>query len=404
MTTGNSNFSKERLTFLLNAHISNSITEEQLEELSTYIQNDEHTTDLTQSLKVHWASIDTKVTEFASKEKLYSNILSDPRFIAAKQKPSIKFIYRRVIQYVAAAIVILGLGTFLLLNTKVENSPQSIVKVQRKTVITDSVNQSKKAVLKLADGSQIILSGAENGTLAMQGSSSISHENGQLIYKGLNSPLHVSNLQNTISTPKGGEFQITLLDGTKVWLNTESTLTYPVAFNGIERRVKITGEAYFEVAKNNRMPFIVEASGTEVKVLGTHFNVSAYQDDATVKTTLLEGSVKVAKDNHEALLTPGKQAISSKNINAIKVWEVDTEGVMAWKKGYFYFNNEDITTVMKVIGRWYDIEVEYEASTKGKTFGGTISRFENIEKMLNSIELTGAVHFKIEGRKVTVTP
>lgn len=407
MQTGNSTFSKERLLFLISALVNNTINKPQLDELAKYIKATEHSPDVDAILQEHWNSITLLTKEVAPKEEIYYKIIADKRFQRSqrsrKKTTSVK-LYQHFVRYAtgAAAILLITVSVYLAFRSKApEQSQATIVK---KNIDTNKAADQKNTVLALADGSQIIISDNKNGTLAQQGNTSINQLNGQLIYKDMGINLNATTLYNTITTPKGRNFELTLLDGTKVWLNAASSLSYPVAFNSTERRVKINGEAYFEVAKNKRQPFVVEANGTEVKVLGTHFNVSAYDDDPSVKTTLLEGSVKVSKNNIETMLTPGKQAIAFNNTDNIKVLNADAEGAVAWKNGYFNFNNEDITTVMKTLARWYDIEVEYMPGIKGKTYGGTISKFEDIDKMLSSIELTGTVHFKKEGRKVLVTP
>ena len=401
MQTGNSIFSKERLLFLVTALVNNSISKTQLDELAKYIKATEHSPDVDAILQEHWDTITLLADSFIPKEKIYHNIITDKRF--GKKIAPVK-LYQRFVRYAAgaAAVLLVATGVYWAFRNTVPQQQPQVVTVKKN--INTKATHSTEAVLALADGSQIILSDTKNGTLAQQGNTSIDQLNGQLIYKDMGINLNATTLYNTITTPKGRNFELTLLDGTKVWLNAASSISYPVAFNGTERRVKISGEAYFEVAKNKRQPFVVEANGTEIKVLGTHFNVSAYHDDPSVKTTLLEGSVKVSKNNIETMLTPGKQAIAFNDSNNIKVLNADTEGAVAWKNGYFNFNNEDITTVMKTIARWYDIEVEYMPGVKGKTYGGTISKFEDIDKMLSSIELTGTVHFKKEGRKVLVTP
>lgn len=401
MQTGNSTFSKERLLFLISALVNNSINKTQLDELAKYIKATEHSPDVDAILQEHWNTITSLTEDAVPKEKIYHKIITDKRF---KSSRTVK-LYQHLIRYTAgaAAVLLMAVGAYLAFRSKApEQQPQ--VAIVKKNTDTNKTTNATETVLALADGSQIILSGTKNGTLAQQGNTSINQLNGQLIYKDMGINLNATTLYNTITTPKGRNFELTLLDGTKVWLNAASSLSYPVAFNSTERRVKISGEAYFEVAKNKRQPFVVEANGTEIKVLGTHFNVSTYDDDPSVKTTLIEGAVKVAKNNSEIMLTPGKQAIAFNNTDHIKVLNADTEGVMAWKNGYFNFSNEDITTVMKTLARWYDIEVEYAPGVKGKTYGGTISKFEDIDKMLSSIELTGTVHFKKEGRKVLVTP
>lgn len=267
------------------------------------------------------------------------------------------------------------------------------------------------ATLTLADGRKISLTDAENGELAEQSGIQVTKTaDGQLLYTvtGLENSSH-SLLYNTIETPPGGQYQINLPDGSRVWLNSSSSLHYPVRFTGKERKVEITGEAYFEVAHNKDMPFKVVSDGQTVEVLGTHFNIMAYPDESSTKTTLLEGSVRVTKENKSTVISPGQQArLKDGNINVIAV---DTKEVTAWKDGYFIFKSEDIQSIMRQISRWYNAEVEYQGDISGKVFGGRISRSRNVSEVLKILELTGSIHFKVipgdsEGkeRRIIVMP
>ena len=275
-----------------------------------------------------------------------------------------------------------------------------------------------KAVLTLADGSKIILDNAKNGTLAQQGNTKIIIlDAGQLAYNSQGVKTNGEVLYNTISTPKGGQYQVILPDGSKVWLNAASSLRFPTAFVGKQRNVEMTGEAYFEVMPlspkgGQKMPFIVQVNspatggdgGMNVQVLGTHFNVMAYNDELDVKTTLLEGGVKVTKGTAVGLLKPGQQAKTGKNTGNIKISTADTEEAVAWKNGLFDFNNEDIGIIMRQIERWYDVEVSFRGNIANRNFTGFVSRNSNVSQVLKKLELTGEVHFKIEGKKIAVLP
>jgi ferric-dicitrate binding protein FerR (iron transport regulator) len=202
-----------------------------------------------------------------------------------------------------------------------------------------------------------------------------------------------------------------LPDGSHVWLNAASSLRYPSAFTGSQRRVELDGEAYFEVSKQvtgskasvRPLPFIVQANGTEVEVLGTHFNVMAYQDETSINTTLLEGAVRVSKDDHRQILKPGQQAQVNQSGAIALVKEADTEKAVAWKNGAFKFDGSDIGTIMRQAARWYDIEVAYKGKVN-EEFYGTFSQEMNLSQVLSALEKTGLVHFTIEGKKVTVLP
>lgn len=213
-------------------------------------------------------------------------------------------------------------------------------------------------------------------------------------------------LYNTIETPKGGQYQVDLPDGTKVWLNAGSLLRYPTNFTGKIRSVELTGEAYFEVAKNAHKPFKVLSKNQVVEVLGTHFNISSYTDDISVKTTLLEGSVKVlsSKVNQTKLLKPGQQSDINYTNNAFFIKSVNTDEVIAWKNGYFLFSDEDLKSIMARFARWYNVDVEYQGDVDNLRFGGMVSRSKDLTQALKVVEQAGNVKFKIEGRRVIVMP
>lgn len=267
---------------------------------------------------------------------------------------------------------------------------------------------SNAALLTLADGTSIRLDDAGIGTLFDENGTAIKKlQNGELLYElNANSTLDAGKiLTNTISIPRGGQYQLTLPDGTKVWLNSASTLVYPTAFVGAERTVTLTGEAYFEVAKNEYRPFKVKAQDTEIQVTGTHFNITAYADEQQVTTTLVEGGVNVLKKGQEVALRPGQQAVSQLNDSSISVEAVDTDYALAWLEGHFVFENQDIQTIMKNIARWYNVDVSYEGMlTSNKAFGGTYTKSKGIEELLSHLETlsNNKVRFRLTERRVTV--
>ena len=260
-----------------------------------------------------------------------------------------------------------------------------------------------KAVLTLADGSRISLDSISNGTLAVQGKMNVVKQaDGLIVYQGAAAK---TIGYNTLTVPKGSKpMKLLLVDGSQVWLNVASSITYPTAFTGKERRVKINGEAYFEVAKNPGMPFYVTHQDVNVKVLGTHFNVNTYDDEKEIKITLLEGAVHVSKGNENSVLKPGQQAeVNNSSSDAgIKVLnDVNEEEVMAWKNGRFYFNGADIKTIMRQIEKWYNVDVEFHSDIK-YSFVANISRTKNVSELLNILQLTDLVHFEINGNKIIV--
>jgi len=260
------------------------------------------------------------------------------------------------------------------------------------------------AILTLADGHSITLDSAANGGLAQQGNTKVIKLNGQIAYRNTGGAQNDDAiLFNTISTARGNQYQLVLSDGSKVWLNAASSLRFPTSFKGKERRVEVTGEAYFEIAKNPALPFIVQAGNGEIDVLGTHFNVNAYADEPSVKTTLLEGAVAVKKAAARQMLVPGQQAEFSPQGAIALAENVDVTRETAWKDGFFWFNNTDIHTLMRQVSRWYDVEVEFKGNITDDGFTGKVSRSVPLSKLLNVLEQY-ELHFKIEGKKLIVTP
>ncbi len=303
----------------------------------------------------------------------------------------------------AAAVVILSAGLWMIKhNNKPVHTSQLV-----KTPIRGILPGGNKAYLTMANGTRIVLDSAKNGNLAAQAGITLTKtKNGLVVYhfsgnKNQQIPDSAPEF-NTITTPVGGQYQVELEDGTKVWLNSMSSLRFPVAFNGNERNVELTGEAYFEVAKNKYKPFNVQAAGTRVQVLGTHFNINAYKDNEYLTATLLEGSVRMVHGSAMTVLTPGQQGKITTSGNQIEVKDADIEETMAWKNGLFVFHDENIVNIMKQVSRWYDIDVEYTGDVKDREFGGTVSRYKNITELLNNMELTQAIHYKIEGRRVII--
>ncbi|MDB5086389.1 MAG: hypothetical protein JWR09_383 [Mucilaginibacter sp.] len=270
--------------------------------------------------------------------------------------------------------------------------------------IHDIAPGGNKAILTLANGKQIVLTGAKNGQLATQGNIVVTKSaDGELIYNVQAENNNTEVVYNTMATPRGGQYHLKLADGTNVWLNAASSIKYPTAFTGKSREVEITGEAYFEVVHNAAMPFRVISNGQKVEVLGTHFNVNTYNDEPAIKTTLIEGSVKVTTAKHNAMLKPGQQSVINSEDNApIKIIDnADPEQVLAWKNEEFNFSETDIQAVMRQIGRWYDVDIEYAGKIPGDRLSGTFSRNLTASKALKLLKFSG-INFKIEGRKIIV--
>ncbi len=278
--------------------------------------------------------------------------------------------------------------------------PPAALRTMAATMVTPGSN---KALLTLADGSTITLDSAQAGSLTTKNGVTIKQVQNGLIEYNDKTGKNVTSW-STISTPTGGQYQIVLEDGTKAWLNATSSLRFPTTFRNNDRTVEISGEVYFEIAKDESKPFKVSFNGNTITVLGTHFNVMAYKDETTSKVTLLQGAVKVHNHSGEQLLKPGMQAQVKDSGSQITTCKANLEEVIAWKNGYFTFDHENIQSIMRKLARWYDVKVNYQGDMTGKIFSGTVSRFDNISEVLSMIELTGTIHFKLTGRELTVLP
>ena len=301
----------------------------------------------------------------------------------------------------AAASVVLILSVAALLWFRSNHGTELVKNSFKKAYKNDIPPGRDKAILQLADGSTVVLDDLQNGALVQQGNTKVIKLNGKINYNAAAGTREV--LYNLLSTPRGGKFQIELPDGTQVWLNATSSLRFPVAFIEKNRRVEITGEAYFEVAKDKSKPFIVSVNGAEVQVVGTHFNVMAYKDEPVIKTTLLEGAIKFVKDSTSTIVKPHQQVQALDNGDLKLVDGVNLEQVVAWKNGIFNFEGEDIGMVMRQLARWYDVDVDYTERVDDLFFA-KIPRSTNLSAVLALLEMTGEVHFKIDGRKITVKP
>jgi len=319
-----------------------------------------------------------------------------------------KRVYFRIWWYMVAAVLLLVAGgiTYYSLNKTEKPIPRSVIVAQKKSPGTPP--DSKKAVLILADGSTIPLNEMNNGNIAQQGNVIIhKNKNGQLLYK-LSGATANTNGSNLLRTPRGGEYQVTLDDGTRIWLNSASTLQFPVHFNANERRVVLTGEAYFEVASSitpqtgQKKSFIVSVDNMEVQAIGTSFNISAYKEDNRSQTTVVEGLVKVNRNNKSNLLSPGKKLVASDT--AVTIEEADVKQEIAWKNGEFVFRNTSLIMVMNELTRWYDMDVVYEPGVPSLHFSGEVERESDITRVLQMLEYTGGVTFTIANRIITVHP
>lgn len=372
----------ERINYLFHRYYEQTATDEEVRELMELLKDSSQDAKLSALLEHQWEGL----------------VTADPRFTAAKGLPvlnsilgkedKVRFLPR--LGWVAAAAVIFlgGVTAFLW--------QQPVKKTQQAQVIMPGSN---KAMLILADGSSVTLDSSGKQVIK-QGNTTIMQSGGQLQYaaNGNNSTISY----NTLRTPRGGQFRLTLPDGSAVWLNAASSITYPTAFTGADRTVKVTGEAYFEIAKMANKPFRVKISETTIiNVLGTNFNINAYTDEPFTNTTLLEGSIGVMTgDNQQVVLRPGQQARTTGT--GVKVLDnTDLDQVVAWKNGAFNFDGTDLSSVLRQLSRWYDVEVVFEGKIPQRRFGGAIQRNLQLQQVLRILEKMN-IKFRMDGRKLIV--
>jgi ferric-dicitrate binding protein FerR (iron transport regulator) len=296
---------------------------------------------------------------------------------------------------VAAAFFLLVLGTWWIFQ-----APKPSLSTPQLTQVKYALPGRDAAILTLSDGSQVVLDSTKGTIINNNNGVQIINTAGLLSYVGEGVSGEI--VYNTISTARGNRYQLLLGDGTKIWLNSATSLKYPVAFNGKERRVELTGEGFFEVAKDKTKPFSVVTSSQEIRVLGTHFNVSSYKDEETVQTTLIEGSVSVKDKRTAVVLKPGSQAMS--NASGLHVnTDVDTDKVISWKQGWFDFDGMDFKMILRQVSRWYDVDVVYKGNIPDEKFGGRIKRDVPLSQVLQLLQNRG-VKFQLQGNVITVMP
>lgn len=343
-----------------------------------------------ESLKEHPQPVDEAELQIAAKR------LSERVKFPVQRKLVISQWYK-----IAATMALLVSAAYLFFNSGTEN--YAVKTMQNKT--SGIVPGENKAVLYLADGSKIELDNSKDGMIAKQGSAAINKgSSGFITYStSKTSQAASAGLINTIYVPLGGTYQLVLEDGSKVWVNSGSSMKFPVVFNAKQRIIELVGEAYFEIAKDKGRPFIVKTNHQEILVTGTHFNVSAYPDDQLTTTTLLEGEVHVSNGTAKKVLKPGQQSLLSSRSSYITVQiPDDLESITGWKNGYFMSSHENIKSIMTKVARWYNVEVEYKGDFSHKYFTGTISKQEELADVLKIIGLTNSVIFKVEGRRILV--
>lgn len=331
--------------------------------------------------------------------------------------PVVKRLWFRMTMAAAVVVMVAIPVHYYIIKTP---APKQVAQTSRQPAPQhDALPGGNKATLTLADGTIVDLDNAANGTIATEGKTVVNkRENGRLEYSESHSQLTTDNspTYNTLSTPTGGQYFLELPDGSKVWLNAASSIRYPTAFNNKERLVELTGEAYFDIKKNQNIPFRVHFSSPSkdggdregmIEVMGTQFNVNAYHDESAIKTTLVEGKIKMVSDKQTAIMKPGQQAqiknTSLGNGQIRLIDDVDTEEAIAWKNGLFYFDNVDIQAIMRQLARWYKVQVVFKGSIPARRFAGQVSRNSNLSQVLKILELS-KIHFTVAGDVVTVLP
>ncbi len=400
---------------LLSGYVNNTLTREELVCFLKLIQQEEHAEEF--KVQINRLLSKQALAGGVNQDKadvIFKNIIDAGRTREKAHKGNLLKLNhhskRSAFLKIAAAASIIGLivlGTYQLFN-KGTNKKFAKLEIKNRNYKNNLPSGTNKAVLTLADGSTIVLDDAKNGALAQQGNTQVIKIDGKLDYN-FNGSASKEVLYNTISTPRGGQYRVELPDGSMVWLNAASSLRFPTAFSGKERRVEITGEAYFEVAPltpkggQGKIPFTVKVNGAEVRVMGTRFDVMAYDDEAIVKTTLLEGSVKFVKNNISSMLSPGQQSQLSKDGRVKIINDIDADKVIAWKNGIFNFQGADVGAVARQLSRWYDVDVVCNKKIDD-LFYAEIPRSTRLADVLKALELTGKVHFKIEGQRIVVMP
>jgi transmembrane sensor len=383
-----------RLEYLLEQYFSKCCSSDERQELLRLIHEGVHEAAIKAWMDASWSRLSASYRlGGAPSEAILAAILGEQAAMLVPMEKTPARGKRPWWGWAAAAVLVIaaGAGGYLYLSPK----PRPII--PGTALLHDAAPGRNAAILTIAGGRQIILDSNARGTISRQGSTTITNTNGQLAYTALSeTPAEIQ--YNTLTTQRGNQYELILPDGSRAWLNAASSITYPTAFAGKERTVTITGEVYFEI-RHDRIPFRVKAGDQLIEDLGTHFDINAYPDEPVMRTTLLEGSVKVGG----LVLQPGEQANVDRDGKMTLLKNVDLDEVVAWKDGKFRYSSADIGSIMRQAARWYDVDVEYEGKIN-ETFSGGISRNVNASQLLHILEITKKVHFDIDGKKIIVRP
>ncbi len=397
----------DALYLLFARYIDRKCTPEQEEELAEMLADPVNEPAVKQLLEQYFDKLpESFELPQGSAEQMFSEIINTKTpAISLQPEMLLKRQRMRLIQ-IAAAVVLLFIsyGAYLWLKPLKTNATAETEEITA-PLLQDIPPGGNRATLQLANGTVITLDSIANGALATQGGIQVlKQQDGVIAYEPQADSPAQDVLMNTITTPRGGQYQLTLTDGSKVWLNAASSLRFPAAFTGNQREVALTGEGYFEVAKNAAKPFkVILGNGTTVEVLGTHFNIMSYEEEDMNRTTLLEGSVKLTNSSAAMLLKPGQQAVIDHSGKMKLLNDVDTEEAIAWKDGFFKYNSVDLQTFLRQAARWYDIDVEYRGKIPAYSFSGKIPLTVNFSKWLRVLELS-EVHYTLEGRTIIIKP
>ncbi len=384
---------KDKIQHLLYKYFNDLTTDEENRELALLLQKSDLEDDIKQLMEEAWNSFSPHHKIFSEKtsEEMLSRILDKKE---RNERPFFTTALSFLRKPAAAAIILaVAAGSMLFYYTRPGNSLASVSpEVTAPSASPDILPGSNKAFLTLSDGRNIILDHASPGLLTTQGGTRVIKEEGdRLAYETTSQEEEAVSGSNTLRTPRGGQYHLILPDGTKAWLNAASSIVYPVRFTGSQRQVRIEGEVYFEVAKqlkgNSRVPFIVNAGDVSVEVLGTQFNINAYSDEVAIKTTLLEGAVKVTTPGSSSLLNPGHEARVAAKSAEILISKANTDQAVAWKNGYFQFQQAGLQEIMRQLSKWYDIDVVYEGKPSQKAFTGEIPRSATLLQVLEILEI-----------------
>ncbi|MFT3950060.1 MAG: FecR domain-containing protein [Agriterribacter sp.] len=382
-----------RFNYLLQQYIERKASDAEIAELESMLDGssaDSYISSLWEEALQHESVFDQSVSS-----SMYERINSQ-----ISQTPGRKNVIVRLLTASAAAVVLLSIG-LLWLHQKNPGKAFPDNKGILSSAKTLPPPGTDKARLRLNDGTVIALDSVASKEIVVGGRPVAYNKTGIIVFSA-SSEKETEPSFTTLTTPKGGQYQLVLSDGTRVWMNAASSLRFPSFFTGKSREVALTGEAYFEVAKDAQKPFCVTMNGVRINVLGTHFNAMAYPDEDAIKTTLLEGRVTIEQNGRQLIMAPGQQVVAQENKPLVLIQNINTDMVMAWKNGFFQFERAGIQQILRQVERWYDVEITYNGKANDRVFGGRISRTSSIQDVLKVLDIS-EVKFSVEGKKITIT-